>query len=450
MSNIDKHISDAAKATDFDPTGTDWPQTTTNVQDALASLGGYCIKDKGLPLATKESPGVIKLATVEDVTAGTNDDKAVTPKLMVDFVTKPEATTTTLGSVMYSTNAEGLTPPADQEKVITSKVLDYVFNNRMSTEAVAGALKVATADQAKTGTDDTVLMTPKKVQLAIAAIAPTVATATETQQGTVKIATVAEIQAGEAHDGVAISPKGFAGARGTDSAYGTFKAAQPTHMAALNAKDMAVTPWVLGQTKASVSSSGIVDLSINKVADRPNTALAANANVVSTTGDSMTGNLLFRGPEIGIVFESNTDYGHITFQSKGDSDPDTRMEFNVGDNGTEYFRWVADIGSAQGKPQQIKELMRLKQNGGTGLIVQGAIYDGDNSRVYSPNNRPSAADFGAMSNYWGATQWTDYLNYFDKVVNWECPANSVMVGVYSYHDDGYEDRRFRYKYKRIG
>lgn len=38
----------------------------------------------------------------------------------------------------------------------------------------------------------------------------------------------------------------------------------------------------------------------------------------------------------------------------------------------------------------------------------------------------------------------DYVNDFDKPVVFQCPNGGVMDGVHSYHDNGAEDRRFRF------
>ncbi len=38
-----------------------------------------------------------------------------------------------------------------------------------------------------------------------------------------------------------------------------------------------------------------------------------------------------------------------------------------------------------------------------------------------------------------------YVNIFDGAVDYTCPINKILVGEMSYHDGGFEDRRFRYK-----
>ncbi|KAH9504882.1 hypothetical protein Btru_060909 [Bulinus truncatus] len=39
---------------------------------------------------------------------------------------------------------------------------------------------------------------------------------------------------------------------------------------------------------------------------------------------------------------------------------------------------------------------------------------------------------------------SDYVNDFDKPINFTCPGNTVLVGIESYHDNYYEDRRFKF------
>ena len=41
--------------------------------------------------------------------------------------------------------------------------------------------------------------------------------------------------------------------------------------------------------------------------------------------------------------------------------------------------------------------------------------------------------------------WYWYQNDWDQPLMFRCPANYVMTGVYSYHDNGKEDRRWRFK-----
>ncbi|XP_048463734.1 hemagglutinin/amebocyte aggregation factor-like isoform X1 [Rhincodon typus] len=42
--------------------------------------------------------------------------------------------------------------------------------------------------------------------------------------------------------------------------------------------------------------------------------------------------------------------------------------------------------------------------------------------------------------------WTDYLNYFDDYFSWKVPDLTYLVGVSSYHNNYREDRRWKYQY----
>ncbi|BFZ22664.1 hypothetical protein BsWGS_25703 [Bradybaena similaris] len=45
--------------------------------------------------------------------------------------------------------------------------------------------------------------------------------------------------------------------------------------------------------------------------------------------------------------------------------------------------------------------------------------------------------------------WTSYLNDFDNVLNFTCPGNFLINGMMSYNDNYYRDRRFLVKCCRI-
>lgn len=63
---------------------------------------------------------------------------------------------------------------------------------------------------------------------------------------------------------------------------------------------------------------------------------------VNTSGDSMTGNLVFVSSLDGIKWSMNTDGASITFKNDGDSDPDSYLHFETSDNGDEYFKFSQD------------------------------------------------------------------------------------------------------------
>lgn len=278
MNNTMNHISDQASTVVFDPKGTQWEAGTVDVQNALSQIGSWARVAPGLPVASESVAGIAKLATAAQATAGTDRATLITPFTLNEVVKKPQATETVYGTTKYANNTEAMAA-TNVETAISPKALDYVFKTRQATETVMGASKVATNAQALAGSDDNVIMTPKKVVSAINKFVQPIAPATETSQGVVKLATAAEIAAGTAATGVAISPKGFAAARGTASAYGTFKAAQDADHINFTAQDKAVTPYSLGRNKGTVGKYGIVALATGP-SSTANTAIASTAPVI--------------------------------------------------------------------------------------------------------------------------------------------------------------------------
>ncbi|KAL2094675.1 hypothetical protein ACEWY4_009394 [Coilia grayii] len=44
----------------------------------------------------------------------------------------------------------------------------------------------------------------------------------------------------------------------------------------------------------------------------------------------------------------------------------------------------------------------------------------------------------------GNCQWSGYVNDFDKVISWGVPSGHYLAGAYSYHENKHEDRRWNY------
>ncbi|KAM3913882.1 hemagglutinin/amebocyte aggregation factor-like [Leptodactylus fuscus] len=55
-------------------------------------------------------------------------------------------------------------------------------------------------------------------------------------------------------------------------------------------------------------------------------------------------------------------------------------------------------------------------------------------------------DFGCQNtfNNPGSCSWTGYVNDFDQEFTYTCPFGTVLSGMDSYHDNGREDRRWRF------
>jgi hypothetical protein len=72
------------------------------------------------------------------------------------------------------------------------------------------------------------------------------------------------------------------------------------------------------------------------------------------TGGVLTGNMTFINDAEGITWNRNTDGASILFYNTGDTDPESRMEFQVKDNGTEYFRWTRIVGSTTTNDMELR------------------------------------------------------------------------------------------------
>ncbi|MGN2810797.1 tail fiber protein [Escherichia coli] len=76
-------------------------------------------------------------------------------------------------------------------------------------------------------------------------------------------------------------------------------------------------------------------------------------NAVQKTGDSLSGGLTFENDSI-LSWIRNTDWAKIGFKNDADSDTDSYMWFETGDNGNEYFKWRSKQSTTT------KDLMNLK------------------------------------------------------------------------------------------
>jgi len=71
------------------------------------------------------------------------------------------------------------------------------------------------------------------------------------------------------------------------------------------------------------------------------------------SGGTMSGNINFNQDEAGITWARNSDGASILFYNDEDADTNSRLEFNINDNGNEFFRWTGTQGGT------IREFMRL-------------------------------------------------------------------------------------------
>ncbi|EMV47047.1 phage tail fiber repeat family protein [Escherichia coli 2872800] len=76
-------------------------------------------------------------------------------------------------------------------------------------------------------------------------------------------------------------------------------------------------------------------------------------NAVQKNGDTLSGGLTFENDSI-LAWIRNTDWAKIGFKNDADSDTDSFMWFETGDNGNEYFKWRSKQSTTT------KDLMTLK------------------------------------------------------------------------------------------
>lgn len=294
--NIIHHISDSSGYVTFNTVGTAWPESANTVEKALDLIGPWARTDVGLPAATENIAGISRIATNEAVETGIDDSSIITPLKLKTALSRPQATESVYGLTKYATDAESMTV-SNVVTAITPKALNYVFNNRSATETTSGALRVATKDVAEAGVSDSYIMTPLKVKYAIAAMSTNWGVATESAQGVVQLATVQQAQQGQISEGFAISPKTFRDSLATEANRGVMQVASNSDMSSLSDDTKVVTPKKLGTLKASTANFGITKLSrtVLGTSQAANTALSADAQVLATTGGTVTGEIYYNG-----------------------------------------------------------------------------------------------------------------------------------------------------------
>ncbi|EHX8808963.1 tail fiber protein [Escherichia coli] len=91
-------------------------------------------------------------------------------------------------------------------------------------------------------------------------------------------------------------------------------------------------------------------------------------NAVQKNGDTLSGGLTFENDSI-LAWIRNTDWVKIGFKNDADSDTDSYMWFETGDNGNEYFKWRSKQGTTT------KDLMNLKWD--ALYVLVNAIVNGE-------------------------------------------------------------------------
>lgn len=136
---------------------------------------------------------------------------------------------------------------------------------------------------------------------------------------------------------------------------------------------------------------------------------------LSTAGGTMTGNITFSDDGEGVVWSRNTDSASIKFYNTGDADTDSRLEFNIGDNGNEFFRWTGTAASVT------TELMKLTPADTTnGLTFRG------NTVWHAGNFNPANVDnYGGWSFKVNGTQYEKIGP--DGTLNFKAGSNITLT-----------------------
>lgn len=289
--NTYKHTSDSARYKDFDPAGTAFPSTVTDVQSALAMAG------PSVP-ASESVSGRIQIATLAEVDAGTDNTKAITPKTLEYRMQRPEATTTVRGVIRIGTTSE-VQAGTINTVVVTPASLSGYFAFRTATETRNGTIRISNTAMAIAGTDDTTAMSPLKVKQAIASATaqiPSYAPATETTQGTVKLSTLGQLEQGLLREGVAVSPYSLSQLTGNLTRRGIVRAATSAQANTGTDDSLYISAKGFKEYVASATQVGTVKLT-DSVKTGAGLALSGNAKVLALDGtsQSVAGTVNFTG-----------------------------------------------------------------------------------------------------------------------------------------------------------
>lgn len=301
MNNTNKHISDEAIYVKFDPTGSNFNSGVKDVQTALQLLSPEAVS--GIPLATETVAGKIRIGTQEEVDNGILGDVAVTPKTLEVRLQRPQATTEVFGVTRYATNSEALSGTASDRSIVASSlkhVIDWTFTNRVAKESENGVLKISSTPAAQAGVDDTTAMTPLKTKQAIAAatdLIPTYGPATESEQGVVRLATLAQLRDPNIREGFSASPFTLNQWQATEINLGAIKLASQGNMDS-GSPNTAVTPSKFNSQRATTSRVGTTML--NHVVGDGSRAFSDAAAVLPSDRDAVTA---------GAVYEKNSSPG---------------------------------------------------------------------------------------------------------------------------------------------
>lgn len=255
------------------------------------------------PAANQANAGVVAIASDDEVLAGTDTQKVVTPASLA----KRTATATRIGLVELATNAEGTTgtdatramTPAATKAAIDARaatstdtisgtsstlyITPAALKTLTSTTARAGLIEIATEAEAIAGTDAARAVTPATMKAVVDAATPA---ASETVSGLVELATDDEVIAGT-DTTRAVTPAGLSARAATANVAGVVRLATATQGAAGTSASLAMTPY---SSKALVDSYAAT--ADQTVAGSSSTVYVTPAGLKSLTGNASRAGLL--------------------------------------------------------------------------------------------------------------------------------------------------------------
>lgn len=119
--------------------------------------------------SSESSPGISAIATQTEANAGVDDSKFITPKKLAAKISASiiSATTSVAGVIRIATSVEA-GQGASTNTAITPKSLSDFFFAKTASEGSAGVAAIATQSEVNSVTDDTKIVTPKKMGLGFA------------------------------------------------------------------------------------------------------------------------------------------------------------------------------------------------------------------------------------------------------------------------------------------
>lgn len=291
--NTSKHIADDARYISFNSSNTRFPSSISTVQDALALTSPTT-------QATENSIGVAAIASLADISSGTDDTKIVTPLKLTQAMQRPQATETARG-VAYIATQDDTNNGNDDTKIVTplklQNKINLEFNNRPARELSPGIIKLSTTTQAQAGTDDSTAITPLKLQQALASVQNSIIStdATESARGIVQLATVGQAYAGTIRNGYAISPYTLANMVGNSNSRGIVQAASASQANQGQDDTLYISAKGFQSYNGTKDFYGTVKLTDTYGTQGNGIVLSANANVLPTTGGTINGDLNVTG-----------------------------------------------------------------------------------------------------------------------------------------------------------